>query len=98
MFEPHLTGQDSEELKKRLIQQGSVSMFIWNLSGFAEPFVGQKFYKTEKALPGLSDLDQHVECPRSKRTDRVTKTVKEEGVCLGYSKTNGAGIVSGWSS
>lgn len=74
-------------------------MFIWNLSGFAEPSVRQKHDKIEKALPGLSDLDQHVECPRSKRTARVTKeTVREEEVCLDYSKTNVAGVVSGWSS
>lgn len=57
--------------------------------------MGQKHDKIEKALPGLSDIDQHVECPRSKRTDSVTKeTDKEEEVCLGYSKTNGAGVVS----
>lgn len=74
-------------------------MFIWNLGGFAEPFVGQKHDKIEKALPGLSDLDQHVECPWSKRTVRITKeTVREEEVRLDYSKTNVAGVVSGWSS
>lgn len=53
-------------------------MFIWNLSGFAEPSVRQKHDKIEKALPGLSDLDQHVECPRSKRTARVTKETERK--------------------
>lgn len=52
VFEPHLTGQDrtmfTEELKKKKTDPAEASMFIWNLSGFTEPFVGKNTIKLKR--------------------------------------------------